>query len=92
MTWNEDHAKGTLENHSSQKHQSKGFEEERNSLEKERGLIDIQEDTDLHIDRCQGLNDEVTTTVSSERLWKPPITRKDGFLWMDISRTKLELV
>jgi hypothetical protein len=40
---------------------------------------DLQEDTDLQKDKCQGLNDDVTTTVSSKRLWKPPITRKDGF-------------
>jgi hypothetical protein len=69
----------------SQEHQDQGFEEEWDSLEKERGL---QEDTDLQIDRCQGLNDDVTSTVSSKRLWKPPVRRKDNFLWTDI-RTKL---
>jgi hypothetical protein len=50
MTWNEDQAKETLENHNSQEHQDHGFEEKRNSLEKERGLINIQEDSDLQID------------------------------------------
>jgi hypothetical protein len=68
MTWNEDRAKETLENHNS------------------------QEDTHLQTDRCQGLNDDMITIVSSKRLWKPPITRKDDFfLWTDISRTKLGL-
>jgi hypothetical protein len=52
MTWNEDHAKETQKNHNSQEHQGQGFEEEGNRLEKERGLIDIHEDTDLQIDRC----------------------------------------
>jgi hypothetical protein len=64
----------------------------KDSLEKERVLIDIQEDSDPQLDRCQGLNDDLTATVSTERLQKPPITRKDDFLWMDIRRTKLGLV
>jgi hypothetical protein len=50
MTWNEDQAKETLGNHNSQEHQDQRFEDERNSLEKERGLTDIQEDTDLQMD------------------------------------------
>lgn len=79
MTCNEDHAKETLKNYSSQERQGPGFEEERNSLEKKRGLIDIQGDSDPQIDRCQGLNDDVTATVSTEKLQKPPITRKDDF-------------
>jgi hypothetical protein len=36
VTWNEDYAEETLENHSSQEHQDQGFEEERSGLEKER--------------------------------------------------------
>jgi hypothetical protein len=79
MTLNEDHAEETLENHNSLEHQDHGFEEERNSVKKERGLIDIQEDTDLQIGRCRGINDDVTNTVSSKRLQKPLITRKDDF-------------
>jgi hypothetical protein len=51
----------------------------RNLKKKEKGLIDMQEDTDLHLNRCQGLNDDVTTTLSSEIPQKPPITRKDDF-------------
>jgi hypothetical protein len=81
MTWNEDYSKEILENHHSQRYQDQGYKGERNSLQKERGLMDIQEDSDLQIDRCQGLNDDVTTTVSSKKLQKPPITREDDFLW-----------
>jgi hypothetical protein len=76
MTWNEDHAKEILESHNSQEHQDLGFEKEINSLEKERRLTDIQEDIYLQTYRCQGLNDDVTTTVSSKRLQNPPIIRK----------------
>jgi hypothetical protein len=51
--------------------QGQGFEKEGNRLGKEKGLIDIQEDTDLQTDRCQGLNHDMTTTVSSKRLGEP---------------------
>jgi hypothetical protein len=54
MTWNEDHTKETMENHNSQENQGWGFEEERNGLWKERGLIDIQEDTDLQNRQMSG--------------------------------------
>jgi hypothetical protein len=88
MTWKEDHVKVLQENHNSQEHQDQGSEEERNSPEKDSGLVDIQEGTDLQKDRCQELNQDVTTTVSSRRLWKPPATRRDDFLWLDISKIK----
>jgi hypothetical protein len=60
MTWKEDHVKESQENHSSQEHQDQGAEEERNSPEKDRGLVNIQEGTDLQKDRCQELNQDVT--------------------------------
>jgi hypothetical protein len=92
MTWRDDYVKGTQENLNSQEYQVWGHEEERNSPEKERGMPDSQEDTDLQADRLQDLNDDVTTTVPSKRIRKPPVTRKDDFLWMDISRVKLGVV
>jgi hypothetical protein len=88
MTWKGDHVKGSQENHNSQQHHDQGAEEERNSPEKDRGLVDTQEGTDLQKDRCQELIHEVTTTVLSRRLRKPPATRRDDVLWMDISKIK----
>jgi hypothetical protein len=79
MTWKDDYVKGTQENLNSQEYQVRGHEEERNSPEKERGMLDSQEDTDLQAERCQDLNDDVTTTVPSKRIRKPPVTRKDDF-------------
>jgi hypothetical protein len=52
----------------------------------------MQEDTDLQIDICQGLNDDVATIIPSKRLQELPVTRKDEFLWIDISRRKLGFV
>jgi hypothetical protein len=46
MTWKE-HVKETKESHNSQQHQKQTSEEERNSPEKDRGLVDIQKGTDL---------------------------------------------
>lgn len=78
MTWNEDplkrHYKTTIARNIKNRDLKK-----KESLKRERGLTDIQEDTDPQLDRCQCLNDDVTTTVSSERLQKPPVTRKDDF-------------
>jgi hypothetical protein len=89
MTWKDDYVKGTQENLNSQEYQVRGHEEERNSPEKERGMSDSQ---DLQADRRQDLNEDVTTTVPSKRIRKPPVTRKDDFLWMDISRVNLGVV
>jgi hypothetical protein len=76
------------ENHSSQEHQDQESEEERNSPEKEERLIVIQESTHLQEDRYQLLNKDVTITLSSERVWKPPTIGKDDFSWMDNRKMK----
>jgi hypothetical protein len=61
VTWKKDHVKETQEFQNSQQHQDRGPEEERNSLEHYRGPADIHEGTDIQRDRCQELNEDVTT-------------------------------
>jgi hypothetical protein len=59
----EDHVKKILENHNIRK-QDQEYEGKINSPQQDRRLPDIEKNTDLQKEKCQGLNENVATTVS----------------------------
>jgi hypothetical protein len=83
MTWKEDNVLKSQE-----KHNNQICKEVRNSPELNKGRVDTQDCTAFQNDRSQELKQVVNIVISSQRLCKPPLTRRDDFLWMDRRQKK----
>jgi hypothetical protein len=83
MNWKEDKVLKSQE-----KHNNQICKEERNSPELNKGRVDTQDYTAFQNDRRQELKRDVNIAISSRRLRKLPITRRDDFLWMDRRQEK----
>jgi hypothetical protein len=86
-TWKEErHDKGKQKNHFWQEQQIQCSEADDKILSKDGGLCDTWESIDFQKYGHEGCNEQETITVSSKRSQRPPVTRKDDFLWISSYR------
>jgi hypothetical protein len=79
MTWREDKVEKSKENLIIQAYEGK------NNPGSESEMV-IQEDSVPQGDGCHNQNEDTSSTNTTRRLRKLPVTRRDDFLWMGESK------